>query len=143
VLGSSARRVIFPCMPTAKRPRRGVRSGGAGRDEFTPLTKNIVAQRAGLLCSFPDCRKSTKGPSLFAPDKDVNAGCASHICAAAKRGPRFDPAQPTAERKSAANGIWLCRNHGEIVDADHDTYPAVLLREWKAKAESFVAAQRQ
>lgn len=96
-----------------------------------------LAHRAALLCGNPTCRKLTQGPSRDRVDKRTNAGCAAHICGAARRGPRYDKTQSAAERKSAANGIWLCRNCGEIVDDDETTYPATLLRVWKAMAEAF------
>lgn len=104
------------------------------RDEFTPRTKLQIAKRAGWLCSDPSCRRDTIG-SNSAGDGEINLGTAAHICAAAPGGPRYDPNQTTSQRRSANNGIWMCRIHGSAVDASDSTFTVDLLREWKAKAQ--------
>lgn len=38
-------------------------------------------------------------------------------------------------RKSISNGIWMCRNHGNLVDADHSQYTVEMLKTWKNDAE--------
>lgn len=62
-------------------------------------------------------------------------GEASHICAAAPGGPRYDPGMSEAERRSAKNGIWMCRLHGRSVDSDDPKFTVELLRDWKKQAE--------
>jgi hypothetical protein len=39
-----------------------------------------------------------------------------------------------AERKAAANAIWLCNNCGRLVDNDVSTYTVDALKKWKADA---------
>ncbi|KAF2988937.1 hypothetical protein MJC1_03993 [Methylocystis sp. MJC1] len=62
-------------------------------------------------------------------------GEASHICAAAAGGPRFDAGMSEAERRSAKNGIWMCKLHGKSVDSDDPKFTVELLRDWKKQAE--------
>ena len=104
------------------------------RDEFTPKTKVQIAKRAGYHCSDPLCRRLTIGANSDGTD-EINLGVAAHICAAAPGGPRYNPNQTPAERKSADNGIWMCQLHGTAVDAKDSKYTTELLREWKAQAQ--------
>lgn len=62
-------------------------------------------------------------------------GTAAHICAAAAEGPRYDPNQTPEQRRSADNGIWMCRDHGVAIDSKDPKYTVELLREWKAQAQ--------
>src|SRR5688572_24497652 len=103
------------------------------RDDFLEKTKRLIAKRAGWLCSDPSCRRHTVG-STSDRKGVINVGTAAHICAAAPDGPRYDVNQTPEQRRSADNGIWLCRNHGTAVDAKDSRFTAELLREWKAKA---------
>lgn len=112
----------------------------SARDEFSPKTKEILAKRAGYFCSFETCGAVTVGPS--SSDKRVaNVGVASHIAAAAKGGPRFDPKMTPEQRKSEANGIWLCQIHGKHVDDDTGLFKASELRLEKSRAEKRAQAR--
>ncbi len=86
------------------------------RDDFTEKTKLQIAKRAGWLCSDPSCRRPTIG-STSDGDGEINLGTAAHICAAAPGGPRYDPNQTPTQRRSADNGMWMCKLHGTSVDA--------------------------
>ncbi|NVD28021.1 hypothetical protein HUO14_08910 [Parasphingorhabdus flavimaris] len=57
------------------------------RNEFTKMTRTVIASRAGYRCSNPGCGKLTVGPAKSA-DEFEDTGFASHIHSAAKRGPR-------------------------------------------------------
>lgn len=104
------------------------------RDEFTTKSKLQLAKRAGWLCSDPSCRRSTIGCNSDG-DGEMNLGTAAHICAAAPDGPRYDPNQTPAQRRSPDNGIWLCKLHGTAVDARDSKFTVELLHEWKAQAQ--------
>lgn len=104
------------------------------RDDFTKETIDTIASRVGYKCSNPNCRIETRGPHTNS-DKKVSIGEAAHIKAAAPGGPRYDSSMTKEERKSAENGIWLCRTHARMIDSDEQNYPVELLRAWKAKAE--------
>ena len=110
------------------------------RDDFSAETKRILAQRAAYICSNPDCRNNTIGPHSY-PAKSLSTGIASHICAAAQGGPRYDPNQTTEERQNIANGVWLCATCSPLVDRDVKLYPAELLRKWRREHEQWVSGQ--
>ncbi len=110
------------------------------RDEFSEKTRRVLGQRAAYRCSSPTCRAQTVFPHADGA-KSVLTGVAAHICAAAPGGPRYDPSQSQEDRKSAANGIWLCHSCSDRVDKDPRTFPADMLREWKSGHEAWVAGQ--
>jgi len=105
------------------------------RDDFTDDTKRRLAARVGGVCSFPGCSTYTMGPGSKTPGSVTTLGEAAHIHAAAKGGPRYDPDMTPEERRSIANGIWLCRHHARLVDADHVKYSAATITQWKQLAE--------
>lgn len=63
-------------------------------------------------------------------------GEAAHICAASQGGARYDRSMTSEQRKSASNGIWLCRKCARLIDADGDRFPTELLKAWKLVAET-------
>ncbi|MCZ7486054.1 hypothetical protein [Rhizobium rhizogenes] len=112
------------------------------RDNFTAAIRKTLAQRAGYLCSNPDCLKMTAGPHSD-PAKALVTGHAAHIRAASPGGPRYEGLQSSEERRSIENGIWLCRECGDIVDKDmHGYTPDALLR-WKIAHETMLHEVRQ
>lgn len=111
------------------------------RDEFAPATKRTLAMRAAHFCSNPDCLKLTAGPHSD-KTKSLTTGHAAHIHAAASNGPRFNKRQTPAQRKAISNGLWLCRECGDIVDKDSSPHPASLLRQWKDNHEALIAEVR-
>ncbi|WP_375469989.1 hypothetical protein [uncultured Nostoc sp.] len=104
------------------------------RDDFSPITKQILARRVGYRCSNPNCRKPTSGPQEDV-GKAINIGVAAHITAASASGLRFDPNISSEERKSQSNGIWLCQNCGKLIDSDEKRYSVSLLQRWKSLSE--------
>jgi hypothetical protein len=64
-------------------------------------------------------------------------GTASHIRSASPRGPRGSGGHDHAFLTSAENGIWLCANHGRLVDANEGgAYPADVLVRWRKLREA-------
>lgn len=63
-------------------------------------------------------------------------GDAAHIVAASPRGPRSDPTMAEASRKHISNGIWMCKHHATLVDADDAQYSVDQLRAWKRAIEA-------
>lgn len=104
------------------------------RDDFKGDAKDLLAKRAGMKCSNPNCRRTTSGPQED-PKKVLNVGVASHIAAASKRGPRYDAQMNSEERKSEANGIWLCQTCAKLVDNDPARYTVDLLLRWRRLSE--------
>lgn len=105
------------------------------RDDFSALTKKTLAERVGWRCSYPECNQDTVGPSHASIGVSINNGIAAHICAAAPNGPRYNPHMTVDERKSIENGIWMCRNHANLIDTDYITYSVEQISQWKLAAE--------
>ena len=109
------------------------------RDDFSRDTKRVLAERVAWRCSFPDCNQITIGPNATDATKRINNGIAAHIHAAAKNGPRYREEMSPNERKHITNGIWMCRNHGNLIDADFENYSSETLLKWKYEAERLAA----
>ena len=110
------------------------------RDDFSPATKELLANRVGRKCSNPACRKLTCGANED-PQKVTSIGVAAHICAAAKGGPRYDATMTSQERKSFENGIWLCQSCSKLIDTDvvrYTTSPVQTLEHDKELIQFFV-----
>ena len=105
------------------------------RHDFLQSTIQRLRDRAGNVCSYPDCYVHTHG-AAFIGDKSVGVGIACHIKAAAPGGPRYDVNQTKDERRHLDNGIWMCQTHSKLVDADDSAYSVATLLEWKHKAEA-------
>lgn len=106
------------------------------RDNFSAPVRRELGRRVNHRCCFPDCWKSTLGPSESDPNKSIDLGKGAHITAAAPGGPRYDPKMSAAERSSINNGIWLCSLHAELIDKDVEKFPTEQIREWKKVAEA-------
>lgn len=104
------------------------------RDDFIEDVKRVIANRANLICSNPDCGSTTGGPQDD-PSKALNIGVAAHITAASPGGPRYMDMLTAEQRSSAWNGIWLCQNCAKLVDNDASMFPEDLLRAWKTIRE--------
>lgn len=103
------------------------------RDDFTQKTKEKLAHRAGYRCSKPDCGIPTRG-AASEDEGTINIGVAAHITAASSEGPRYNPSLTSDERKAYSNGIWLCENHGKLVDSDEAHFTVEELLSWKRLA---------
>ena len=110
------------------------------RDDFTTVTKDLLAKRVGFKCSNPGCRQPTSGPQAD-PSGAVNIGVAAHITAASPDGPRYDAALTPEQRRAADNGIWLCQTDAKLVDNDAVRYTVDGLRAWKARAGEAAARE--
>lgn len=86
------------------------------RYEFTEKTRQLIAKRAGFRCSFPGCNKLLIGPS---PDGNgsISLGECAHIYAAAGQGPRGQVGLSEDAIKSEKNGIFLCKDHHDLIDS--------------------------
>src|SRR5579862_3858372 len=120
---------------------------GAVRDDFTSRTIDLLAKRAGFVCSNPECQCPTVGAAQ-AHGGFINVGVASHITAASPGGPRYDPSLTSEERRDQSNGVWLCQTHAKLIDSDAEHFTAERIRQWKRDAEqssfrNLVAAEHQ
>ena len=109
------------------------------RDEFNPKTRELLAKRASYICSNPNCRSLTLCASENDPEKYISAWRASHITAAARNGPRYDPSLTPEERASVDNGIFLCSFCADMIDKNKGLdFPVSLLKEWKREHETWI-----
>lgn len=111
----------------------------ANRDDFSEGTKRVIARRVNYMCSIPHCPLFTQKPHPTDTEDFFNLGTAAHITAASEGGPRFDPTMTSEQRKSADNGIWLCKKCADQIDLDPEVYTVELLRHWKRLAEEKTA----
>ncbi len=111
------------------------------RDDFSKPTLRLMAQRAGYVCSYPDCRQLTIGPSDDRKSGLTMVGVGAHITAASAGGPRYDGNLTPEERASEANGIWMCQLHGKQIDDNASRHTAVDLKRWKSQHQEWVFAR--
>lgn len=111
------------------------------RDDFNQPTLRLLAQRAGYICAYPDCRQLTVGPSDDRKSGLTMVGVGAHITAASPGGPRYDASLTAEERVSEANGIWMCQLHAKQIDDNAGRHSAGDLRRWKAQHEQWVFAR--
>lgn len=104
------------------------------RDLFSARVKDLLAQRAGYRCSFPNCGALTIGPHTES-EKVVNTGVAAHITAASPGGPRYDASRTPEQRASSHNGIWLCGTHAHLVDTDVIRFTTARLQQYRSDHE--------
>lgn len=104
--------------------------------DFSEITKQTLAKRAGQTCSDPECRRPTSGPHSD-ETKAVNLGEAAHIHAA-RLGARYDINMTNEQRRAISNGIWLCEECARKIDVDEAKYPVSLLEQWKKNHEKWV-----
>ncbi|MCX5867699.1 MAG: hypothetical protein NT009_09550 [Proteobacteria bacterium] len=109
------------------------------RDEFSKQIKECLSKRASYICSNPDCRCLTVAPSEGDPEKYIFTGKASHLTAASKGGPRYDPSLSPEQRSSIENGIYLCSNCADMIDKNNGLdFPIEKLKTWKNNHEKWV-----
>lgn len=109
-----------------------------GRDDFSPDTRDLLAKRAGYICSYPGCRRMTVAGSVDRKSGLTLVGVAAHITAAAKGGPRFDSTMSQEERSSESNGIWTCQTHSKFIDDNPSFCTVDELHRWKRLHEKWV-----
>lgn len=105
------------------------------RDQFSKPVKEAMAKRVGYRCTAPWCRAMTVGPSNSRVSGTTMVGTAAHVTGATDTAARWDPSLTSLQRRSLENGVWLCQNHGKLVDDDETRYPVQLLLQWRKRAE--------
>lgn len=103
--------------------------------DFSKRITEELAKRASHVCSNPDCRIVTIGPSSD-PEKSTNLGEAAHVYGARPNSARYIDAMSDINRSSITNGLWLCRNCHKRIDRDEKLYPADLLFRWREEHEN-------
>ena len=101
----------------------------------------ILFALSGNKCAYPECENTVIEPSTEKSDAIVFARIC-HIYAISVNGPRGKIGLTSAELNSPDNLILLCPNHHTVVDGQHETYPAKMLKEWKRQHEAKMIEKR-
>ena len=106
---------------------------------YVPLsTTKILFALTGNQCAYPCCDVTIVEPGTR-ESGPVTIGEICHIYALSSDGPRGKSGLTETELNSPDNLIVLCPNHHAVVDRQHETYPAELLKQWKRKHEAKVS----
>ncbi len=108
---------------------------------YTQKTLKILYGLSGNQCAHPECTNNVIEPATERSDAAVIAPIC-HIYAFSANGPRGKAELTQDELNSPTNLILLCPNHHVIVDKQHETYPAKLLKRWKWEHEAKVMENR-
>lgn len=109
------------------------------RDDFPQATIRSLQMRSAFVCSNPGCHRLTIAPSAINESDCIYIGCAAHITAASKDGPRYDSSLSSDDRSAISNGIFLCASCATMIDKNQGAdFPADLLRDWKSQHETWV-----
>lgn len=102
---------------------------------YSQTTLKVLFALSGNQCAHPECTTTLIEPVTEKSDALVTAHIC-HIYAISTDGPRGKSGLTEKELNSPENLILLCRNHHAVVDGQHETYPADMLKEWKQTHES-------
>ena len=103
--------------------------------KYAPRTLKVLFALSGNQCAHPECTNTLIEPATEKSDALVTAHIC-HIYAISTDGPRGKSGLTEKELNSPENLILLCRHHHGIVDGQHETYPADMLRAWKQTHEA-------
>lgn len=101
---------------------------------YTQKTLKVLFSLSGNQCAHPECTNTLIEPATEQSDALVT-GHICHIYAISVKGPRGKDSLTEEELNSPDNLILFCRHHHGIVDGQHETYPADLLKNWKRAHE--------
>ncbi|MEN8130202.1 MAG: HNH endonuclease [Pseudomonadota bacterium] len=102
---------------------------------YLQKTLKVLFALSGNQCAHPECTNTLIESATENSDAFVTAHIC-HIYAISTDGPRGKPGLTQKELNSPENLILLCRHHHGVVDGQHETYPAAMLKEWKQSHES-------
>ena len=102
---------------------------------YSTTTLKILFALSGNECAHPECTNRLIADATEESDHVVIANIC-HIYAISPDGPRGKPGLAQDELNAPDNLILLCPNHHALVDGQHDTYSAEMLRSWKRSHES-------
>ena len=101
---------------------------------YSKTTLKVLFAFSGNQCAHPDCSQLIVANQTAYSDAKV-IGQIAHIYAHSDGGPRSKQDLTDDERNSPGNLLLLCPTHHVHVDGQHETYPAEMLQDWKAKHE--------
>ena len=101
---------------------------------YKPKTLKVLFALSGNQCAHPECTNTVIEPATKKSDAHVSAQIC-HIYAVNTKGPRGKLGLTQDELNAPSNLILLCRHHHGIVDGQHESYPANVLKDWKQSHE--------
>ena len=102
---------------------------------YSQKTLKALFALSGNQCAHPECKNPVIVPATEESDALVlNQIC--HIYALNEDGPRGKAGLTEKELNAPENLVLFCPTHHVIVDGQHETYPADMLKEWKQTHES-------
>lgn len=102
---------------------------------YSQKTLKVLFALSGNQCAHPACTNALIEPATEESDALVTAHIC-HVYAIGEGGPRGKSGLTEEELNSPENLILFCRNHHAVVDGQHETYPADMLKEWKQTHEA-------
>jgi hypothetical protein len=114
-------------------PKSPAKKGGKSRS-YSDKTLKLLFALCRNQCAHPECTQSVI-QALTAHSSDQVIGEICHIYAHSGKGPRGNPAMTDAQLREADNLMVFCPTHHAVIDAQHETYPASLLKQWKQQHE--------
>ena len=102
---------------------------------YSQKTLKVLFALSENQCAYPECTNTLIEPATEKSDALVTAHIC-HIYAISTDGPRGKPGLTEKELNLPENLILLCRHHHGVVDGQHETYPATMLKGWKQSHES-------
>lgn len=108
---------------------------------YKQKTLKILFGLSGNQCAHPKCTNNVIEPATEKSDAAVIAQIC-HIYAISEDGPRGKAGLTNEELNSPENLILLCPTHHTVVDNQHETYPAEMLKQWKQDHKSKVVEDR-
>ena len=101
---------------------------------YSPKTLKVLFALSGNQCAHPECPNTLVESATEQSDAIITAHIC-HIYAVSVDGPRGKSGLTEKELNSPENLILLCRNHHAVIDGQHETYSAELLKKWKQRHE--------
>lgn len=102
---------------------------------YSQKTLKVLFALSGNQCAHPECTNTLIELATEQSDVLVTAHIC-HIYAISTDGPRGKAGLTQTELNSPENLILLCRNHHAVVDGQHESFPANMLKEWKQLHEA-------
>ena len=102
---------------------------------YSQATWKVLFALSGNQCAHPQCTNTLIETATEESDALVTAHIC-HIYAISTDGPRGKSGLTEKELNSPENLILLCPNHHAVVDGQHKTYSADMLKEWKQTHQS-------
>lgn len=107
---------------------------GKLRRDYSQKTLKVLFALSGNQCAHPEC----KNPVIVQNTEESDTLVLSQIChiyALNEDGPRGREGLTEKELNAPENLVLLCPTHHVIIDGQHETYPADMLKEWKRNHE--------